>query len=92
MQLNRKSPNSSEEKTRNAERHWEPRSGSKIPGLAQLVKSFWKYRKGNATCRTGECDVGLIIWKKMPFITMQSSNIWKLLQFGLIPWAFPYFR
>jgi len=43
-QVNPKNPRSSEEK---------PRSWSKIPRLAPLAKSFWKYQKGNETYQTG---------------------------------------
>jgi len=77
MQLNPKKKNrSSQESPRNPARHWKPR--------ASLTKSFWKYLQGNATYRTSQCDVCLIIF--LNAIENNTSNIWKLLQFGLIAW------
>jgi len=53
-QLNPKTPDLQK---KNPERHWKLRSGGKIPNLAPLAKSFWKYQKGNETHRTVQCDV-----------------------------------
>jgi len=68
--LDPKNPRSAEEKLRKV---LKPRSRGKSPGLAPLIKSFWKYQKRIATYRTAQCD--LIIFYLMPFITIQSSNI-----------------
>jgi len=50
--------------------------------IFQAPKRKWR----NILCRTGQCD---IIWRIMPIITIQSNNIWKLLQFDLIAWVTP---
>jgi len=47
----------------------------KTPGLASLPKTFQKWEKGNTIFRRGQ--YAAIIFFKFPFITVQSSNIWK---------------
>ena len=82
--LNRKNSVSSESKPRKA---LKTQIWGKTTGLALLAKSFWKCQKSHATYRTGQCDVILLF--KIPFTTIQASNIRKLLQFRLIVWVVP---